>query len=663
MSSEQPMWTPKDISNTNLEKFRKKVNSKYSLELSNYDELYKWSVTNVADFWATFWDFADIIHSSSYHQVVDEQAVMSDVPEWFSGARLNFAENLLRHKDNHTALISIVEGEEWGRVTYEELHKQVAQLTAALRKSGLKKGDRVAAFMPNTISAVVAMLATASIGAIYSTTAPDFGAEAVLERFSQINPKFLITVNATKYKMKIHSCLEKVKKMSTELPELEKTVVLPFIKEADSNISDIPNAVLYDDFIAETVGDEVPPIEFEQLPFNHPLYVLYTSGTTGQPKCLTHSAGGALLQHLKEHILQGDLKREDVFFFYTTTGWMMFHWLISAIGVGATLILYEGSPFHPSPSILWDMADKYNFTIFGTSAKYLSALEAGNIKPIESHDLSSLRAIMSTGSPLKPESFDFVYQYVKNDVMLSSITGGTDIISCFAGSNPTRPVYRGEIQSRHLGMKVEAYDEFGQPVYGEKGELVCLAPFPSMPIYFWNDNENRDKYKASYFSKFPGVWAHGDYLEINPTTGGIIMHGRSDATLNPNGIRFGSAEIYNVVEKFSEVEDSIVVGQPMGEDERVVLFLKLKDPEMSKNEFDELTTKIKKEIRASLSPRHVPAIVTHISDIPYTLNGKKVEVAVKKILSGKEVHNRSAMANPSSLDLYIEAANTYLKLD
>lgn len=526
----------------------------------------------------------------------------------------------------------------------------VEKCASALKKAGLHVGDRVAAYIPNCVEAIVFMLAATSLGIIWSSTSPDFGATGVLDRFQQIRPKVLVSVNGVVYNGKTYEHISKVKAVVESLESLEKVVIINFVESL--GFSDIPkdNAkwVTYDDFLKSGDGEK---LVFEELPFNHPLYILYSSGTTGKPKCIVHSAGGTLIQHLKEHVIHGDMTRDDVFFQYTTTGWMMWNWLVSALAVGCTIVLFDGSPFKPDADILWQLAEKHGFTKFGTSAKYIQSLEEMKIHPIEKFKLEKLNEIYSTGSPLAGASYDFVYKNIKSDICLASITGGTDIVSLFAGHNHTLPVYRGEIQARCLGMAVESWVDMNKPVYGESGDLVCKKPFPCMPVSFWND-ESKAKYREAYFSNYEHVWYHGDYLWINPNTFGVVMLGRSDGTLKPAGVRFGSAEIYNVVDKFNEfVADSIVVGQkrPEDNDERVVLFLKMKEGcEFNKD----LVDKIKVKIRTELSPRHVPAVILPIAEIPYTINGKKVEVAVKKIVSGISVTPSATLVNPDCLKLY-----------
>ncbi|XP_038945669.1 acetoacetyl-CoA synthetase isoform X1 [Rattus norvegicus] len=519
-----------------------------------------------------------------------------------------------------------------------------------MRKMGVKKGDRVVGYLPNSAHAVEAMLAAASIGAIWSSTSPDFGVNGVLDRFSQIQPKLIFSVEAVVYNGKEHGHLEKLQRVVKGLPDLQRVVLIPYVLPREKiDISKIPNSMFLDDFLASGTGAQAPQLEFEQLPFSHPLFIMFSSGTTGAPKCMVHSAGGTLIQHLKEHVLHGNMTSSDILLYYTTVGWMMWNWMVSALATGASLVLYDGSPLVPTPNVLWDLVDRIGITILGTGAKWLSVLEEKDMKPMETHNLHTLHTILSTGSPLKAQSYEYVYRCIKSTVLLGSISGGTDIISCFMGQNSSIPVYKGEIQARNLGMAVEAWDEEGKTVWGASGELVCTKPIPCQPTHFWND-ENGSKYRKAYFSKYPGVWAHGDYCRINPKTGGIVMLGRSDGTLNPNGVRFGSSEIYNIVEAFDEVEDSLCVPQYNRDgEERVVLFLKM----ASGHTFQpDLVKHIRDAIRLGLSARHVPSLILETQGIPYTINGKKVEVAVKQVIAGKTVEHRGAFSNPESLDLY-----------
>ncbi|MBW2594093.1 MAG: acetoacetate--CoA ligase, partial [Deltaproteobacteria bacterium] len=549
-------------------------------------------------------------------------------------------------RDDRAAIIFKGENRPPTKITYAELYTEVAMVAESLRKEGVTADDRVVGFMPNMPQTVIAMLAAASIGATWSSCSPDFGIKGVLDRFGQIKPKILFTANGYSFKGKKIDSLERIGQILTQLPSIRKVVVVPYTEQSP-DISRIPNAVLYSDFKSNAATDL--EIKFEQLPFEHPLYIMYSSGTTGLPKCMVQSAGGILLHQMKELVLHTDLKREDVIFYFTTCGWMMWNWLTCSLAVGSTLVLFDGNPFYPHPGALWEMAEKEKITIFGTSAGYIAALQNAGVKPGKTYDLTSLKALLSTGSPLSIEGFEFIYQEIKEDLQLASIAGGTDLNGCFALGNPMGPVYAGELQCRGLGMKVEAFDDDGHPVINQQGELVCTAPFPSMPIYFWDDPEG-DKYHAAYFDVYPGIWRHGDFIQITDH-GGVTMYGRSDATLNPGGVRIGTAEIYRQMEQVDEIEDSVVIGQPWKNDVRVILFVKL----ASGHELtEELKTRICRTIRANASPRHVPAKIISIPAIPYTLNMKKVELAVKKIIQGQPVLNRDALSNPEALDYYAD---------
>lgn len=639
------LWSPseKQVNEANMTAFIRFVNEKHGKTFNSYGELYDWSITSIPDFWAAIWEFGGIKYSKPYDQVVNSLDDMLGA-KWFLGAKLNFAENLLRYRDDQTALVFKSEVLEPVRITYAQLYDRVARLARSLRDMGIKTGDRVVGFMPNMIESVVAMLATTSIGAIWSSCSPDFGIKGVLDRFGQIGPQVLFTANGYYYNGKAHDSLSRIAGFLKDIPSIQKVVVVPYT-EGKPDLSQVPNSVLFDDFLSKESGLEV---EFEQLPFDHPLYIMYSSGTTGIPKCIVHGAGGTLIQHLKELLLHTNLKREDQMFYFTTCGWMMWNWLVSSLAVGATLLLFDGSPFYPDAGTLFKLAWDEKMSVFGTSAKYLAAVEKAGVKPGREYDLSNLRAVLSTGSPLSIESFAFVYGEIKQDLCLSSISGGTDIISCFALGNPIGPVYAGELQCRGLGMKVEAFDLNGKPTLNVKGELVCTAPFPSQPIGFWNDPEQK-KYKGAYFDVYDNVWRHGDYIEINEKTGGVTIYGRSDATLNPGGVRIGTAEIYRQVETLPEVLDSLVVGQDWDNDVRVILFVKLAEGVALTSE---LVHKIKTVIRVNTTPRHVPAKILNLKDIPYTISGKKVELAVRNIIHNQPVLNRDALANPEALDYY-----------
>ena len=637
------LWRPgvDELHNANISAFRDQINSTFQLRLSTYPELYEWSVRNIPEFWEQVWHFTDIIHSQSYNSIVDDPSRMPGAT-WFKGARLNFAENLLRSRDNRPAIHFQGEGQTLRTLTHQELFYEVEKLAHSLRASGIQKGDRVAGFMPNMPETVIAMLATASIGAVWSSSSPDFGIKGVLDRFSQIEPRIIFASNGYYYNGKEFDSLGKLWDILTELPSVEQVIVTPYLSR-DIDLSKHNNATIYSDFIS----DDPDPITFEQLPFDHPLYIMYSSGTTGLPKSIVHGSGGTLIQHLKELRLHTNLNQGDTIFYFTTCGWMMWNWLVSSLAVGATIVLYDGSPLYPDSGAMWKMAQDLGINVFGTSAKFIDTCNAASLMPNQDYDLSQLRAILSTGSPLVEENFDYVYHAIKNDVLLSSISGGTDLISCFALGNPTLPVVRGELQCRGLGMDVRSYDQHGRSVTNKKGELVCTKAFPSMPIHFWNDPDG-SKYQKAYFETFPSIWHHGDYIEINDH-GGVKIYGRSDATLNPGGVRIGTAEIYRVVEAYQEVEDSLVIGQEWEDDQRVILFLKMS---MGNDLSDDLMKNIKNEIRTHCSPRHVPAIILETPEIPYTINGKKVEIAVRKIIAGSTIANQDALANPDSLGFY-----------
>lgn len=639
----QALWQPafEKKEDSNMYGFLSHISSKYKLPDSRYETIHKWSVECTGDFWAEVWDYCKIISSTPYTKVVDDPHKMPGA-HWFQDARLNFAENLLRRRDDHKALIFWGEDTVRKEITYAGLFKEVRRVAAGLKRYGVQKGDRVAAFMPNMPETVIAMLAAASIGAVWSSTSPDFGIKGVLDRFSQIEPKIIIAADGYYYKGKAFDSQQKLKGIISDLPSVEQVVLVDYIGQV--KLDDMPKAINWSTLAAPT--DEA--LLFEQLPFDHPLYIMYSSGTTGLPKSIVHSAGGTLIQHMKELELHSNMKAGDTVFYFTTCGWMMWNWIVSSLALGVTMVLYDGNPFYPGPDALLKMADKLNVSFFGTSAKYIASLEAAGVVPSQISDFPFLNVIASTGSPLTNESFEYVYKSWKADVQLSSIAGGTDIISCFVLGNPTLPVYKGEIQGKGLGMDVDCFDHQGQSVVNEQGELVCKKAFPSMPIYFWND-QNDQKYKSAYFEAYPNIWHHGDFIEIN-THGGIRMLGRSDATLNPQGVRIGTAEIYNVIEKMAEIADSVVVGKKEDGDEQVVLFVKLA-PDTSLDE--NLIKKINTLIRNSCSPRHVPSIIKAVPDIPYTINGKKVEIAVKKMIHGLEVKNKDALSNPECLDYFV----------
>ncbi len=637
------LWTPdpQRVANANMTRFRDFVNNRHGANLSSYDDLYQWSVEKIPEFWNAIREFCEVKFSSPHSEVL-KNPVMPGA-EWFCGSRLNFAENLLRFRDEKPALIFIGEGGEAKRsVTYAELYRMTARFSKFLKDSGVKAGDRVAGFMPNTIETVAAMLGTASIGAVWSSCSPDFGFKGVMDRFGQIAPKVLVTADGYIYNGKSFDSLQRAAEVAREIASVEKVVVVPFVNPTP-DISGVEKSIGWND----ALDNGAEEVDFALMPFNHPLYIMYSSGTTGVPKCIVHGAGGTLMQHAKELMLHTDLRREDTIFYFTTCGWMMWNWLVSSLFCGATIVLFDGSPAYPDASVLWKAAQDLKITVFGTSAKFIAICRKAGVRPGVQFDLSPLRAVLSTGSPLSAEDFEWVYEEVKDDLQLASISGGTDIISCFMLGSSISPVYAGEIQKRGLGMKVEAWDDNGKPVVGEKGELVCTAPFPSMPIYFWNDPGD-EKYLDAYFSHFKGIWRHGDYIEITQT-GGVIVYGRSDATLNPSGVRIGTAEIYRQVESLAEVADSLVVGQPWDNDVRVVLFVMLRNGLALD---DLLIKKIKDQIRKNATPRHVPEKIVQVADIPRTINGKKVEMAVVKVLMGEEVKNKDAIANPEALEYF-----------
>jgi acetoacetyl-CoA synthetase len=637
-----PLWEPsaERKKKANLTRFIGLVNERYGKKFNTYNELHDWSIHNLSAFWALLWEFGGVRASKPYDSVITPAKQMMDT-KWFSGARLNCAENLLRYRDSQTALIFKSEGREAVSITYAQLYEQVAQLAKSLRELGIKPGDRVAGFVPNMTETVIAMLASASIGATWSACSPDFGTKGVLDRFGQTEPKVLFTADGYFYNGKMFDSLERVSGLLKEIPSIQKVVVIPYV-DRRADISQVPNSVHYEDFLAR----EATEIQFEQLPPDHPLYIMYTSGTTGLPKCIVQGAAGILAVHLKELLLQTDVKREDIIVYFTTVSWMMWTWLISSLAVGATIVLYDGSLFYPDSGALWKLAQEEKITIFGTSARYLAEIEKRGVKPGKEYDLSNLLTVTSTGSPLSVESFKYVYRDIKPDVLLASISGGTDINGCFLGGNPIGPVYAGELQGPGLGIHLQCFDPEGKAVIGQKGELVVSTPYPSMPLYFWNDPD-REKYRSAYFDVYPDIWTHGDYIEITDT--GIIIYGRSDNVLKPGGVRIGTAEIYRQVESLDEVLDSVVIGQDWEGDVRIILFVRLAEG-VELNE--ELVSKIKTTIRKNASPRHVPAKVIAINDIPYTISGKKVEKAVRNVIHHEPVPNIDALANPQSLELY-----------
>jgi acetoacetyl-CoA synthetase len=639
------LWKPTEerIKNSNMYKFFQFINKKYGTDFNEYRPLYKWSIDNIPEFWASFWEYADIISSKTYDTIIDDVNKMPGT-KWFEGARLNFAENLLRIRDDHTAFIFKGETQKSAKMSYAELYNNVARLAKSLREIGVAPGDRVAAYMPNMMETAIAMLAATSIGATWASCATDIGSGGVIDRFGQIEPKVLFAVDGYFYKARPFNSLSNAAEIAKGIPSIEKVIVSSYIEEKP-DISNIPNSVYFNDFLSQESGLE---IQFEQLPFDHPVFIMFSSGTTGKPKCLVQGAGGILLNQLKELVLQSDLKKEDVHFFITTCSWMMWNWMLTSLATGNTLVLYDGNPNYPDPGAMWKLVQDEKVTMFGTSASYINFIRSQGLKPGKDYDLSSLKEIWQTGSPLSPEGFEYVYQEIKKDLWFNSSAGGTDINGCFCTGSPTSPVYAGELQSPGLAMKINVYDEKGNPVVDQEGELVCEAPAPSMPLYFWNDPDDK-KYKEAYFDVYPNIWRHGDYIVINSETGGVTFFGRSDAVLKPSGVRIGTAEIYNQVEKLEEIADSLAIGQNWEGDQRIILFVKCAE---GHNLTEDLKGKIKKTLRAKTSPRHVPAKIIETPDIPYTLNMKKVESAVTNIINGKPVLNRGALINPESLDFY-----------
>ena len=647
-----PLWQPdgEQVTQAAIEHFRYWINQQHGLSLADYAQLHRWTVDNPETFWAAAAAFLGVRFYIPPAAVLERSQHAVD-SRWFPGASLNFAQHLLHRSGEDVAIEFETETGRRGQWSHNQLRQAVSQLAQALRAAGVEKGDRIAAFLPNCPEAIIGMLATASIGAIWSSTSPDFGFQGVLDRFGQIEPKVLLAADGYYYNGKCHDSLNRVKAIAQSIPSLEKIVVLPFSQPADTltaEVREVPNGVLWSDFVSRF--DSHADITFEAVPFDHPLYILYSSGTTGKPKCIVHGAGRILLQHLKELKLHTGLQAGDKLFYYTTCGWMMWNWMASTLATDATLVLYDGSPFYPDGNRLFDLVDRYGITHFGTSAKWIQAVEKAGLKPRNTHSLDSLKTILSTGSPLMPENFEFVYDHIKSDVCLSSISGGTDICSCFALGNPALPVYAGELQCPGLGMDVKTLDENGRAIVNQPGELACGVPFVAMPVYFWNDPEYK-RYKKAYFNRFQdqwqpdGIWCHGDRAEITPH-GGLVIYGRSDATLNPGGVRIGTAEIYRQVEKLPEIIESIAVGQRWHGDERVVLFV-VTAPGTTLD--DDLRNKIRRQIRQNTTPRHVPAKILAVPEIPRTISGKIVELAVRDIIHGKTVDNLDALANPQAL--------------
>lgn len=638
------LWqpTPERKNNANMTRFMEFVNKRHRQNFHSYKELYDWSVDRIPDFWTDVWDFVGVKASKRYKTVVDDVTRMPGA-KWFDGARLNFAENLLRYRDNKTAFVFIGETQKSARMSYAELYDSVVRLAGSLRSIGIKPGDRVAGYMPNMIETAVAMLASTSIGAIWASCATDIGPGAAIDRFGQIAPKVLFTVDGYFYKGKAFDSLASAAEVVKGVPSIEKVIVASYRAE-NPDISHIPNAVHYGDFLSRGT----PQAQFEQLPADHPIFIMFSSGTTGKPKCMVQGAAGILVNQLKELIIHTDLKRDDVHFFITTCSWMMWNWMLTSLATGNTLILYDGNPNYPGPGAMWKLIQDERVTMFGCSASYINYLRAEGMKPAKDYDLSSLREVWQTGSVLSAEGFEYVYQEIKRDLHFNSSSGGTDINGCFFTGSPIQPVHAGELQGPALGMKVKAYDELGRAVLDQQGELVCEAAAPPMPLYFWNDPDGR-KYRDAYFSVYPGVWRHGDYIVFHSDTGGATFYGRSDSVLKPSGVRIGTAEIYNVLEGLPEVADSLAIGQRWGDDQRILLFVKLAE---GYRLTEELENKIKKSLREKASPRHVPARIIAVPDIPCTTNMKKVESAVTNIIHGRPVLNRDALCNPQCLDYY-----------
>jgi len=627
------LWTPSEnrAKKSGMYQFMKK------LGFDNFDDLYRWSLSNPSEFWQAVCDFSHIEFARPASVILEQPGDMTTA-KWFDDATLSFPEHILRHSGQRAAIIFCGENGERREISFDALREQVAAVAAGLRSAGVQKGDRVAGFMPNCPEAVIAALAASSLGAIWSSCSPDFGINGVVDRFGQIEPRILFCADGYFYNGKRCDSLQSVSGVLGEIASIEQTVVVNFTGEA-ADLESIRGGVLWQDFMKRGAQLDCLPVEF-----NHPLYIMYSSGTTGVPKCIVHGTGGTMVQHMKEHRLHCNIGPDDRVFYFTTCGWMMWNWLVSVLMVGATIVLYDGSPFYDEGRVLWRMAEREKVTVFGTSAKFIAAVEKAGIRPGDEFDLSSIKTILSTGSVLAPESFDFVYDAISADVQLSSISGGTDIISCFAGGNPLLPVRRGELQCLALGMAVEIYNDEGDAVIGENGELVCSNAFPSMPVCFWNDPGN-EKYHAAYFERFPGVWAHGDYAEITEN-GGMVIYGRSDAVLNPGGVRIGTAEIYRQVEKLDEVLESIAIGQEWDDDVRIVLFVVMREGiELD----DEMKARIRSLIRQNTTPRHVPAKIVAVDDIPRTISGKIVELAVRNVVHGKPVKNTDALANPAAL--------------
>ena len=644
------LWRPSSEwqKHTHITHFIEQVSAKYRVDIADYHDLYCWSIDYPAEFWSFFWDFAQINAASKGTVTVSHFEKMPGA-EWFPEARLNYAQNLLcKGKQNQCAIACLSENGSQKKISYAQLYESVSRLTQALRQDGVKQGDRVVGVLPNVPETIIAMLATASIGAVWSSCSPDFGVPGIVDRFAQIDPKIIFVCDGYHFNGKTYDRSRQIEPLLNALPSIKKAILIPVLNQTDLLAERF--VTLWQDYLADFSSKQ--PIAYTQTAFGDPLFILFSSGTTGPPKCIVHGVGGTLLQHMKEHLLHVDIHPGDRLFYYTTCGWMMWNWLASGLASQATLVLYDGAPLYPSADALFDLIDAYQINTFGISAKYIDAIKKAGLIPKESHDLSSLKTILSTGSPLVPEGFDYVYEAIKSDVCLSSISGGTDIVSCFVLGCPILPVYRGEIQCRGLAMQVDIYDDSGNSLRGGKGELVCTAPFPSMPVGFWNDPEQK-KYHAAYFEKYPGVWWHGDYSELTEHDG-VIIYGRSDAVLNPGGVRIGTAEIYRQVEQHDEVLESLVVGQDYEGDCRIVLFVVLRSGVKLSEQLQE---KIKQGIRQNASPRHVPAIIRQVTDIPRTKSGKIVELAVRDMVNARPVKNQHALANPEALQQFAGLVN------
>jgi acetoacetyl-CoA synthetase len=638
-----PLWTPsaRRIAAANMTSFMQTVAARFGIEVPNYAALHRFSIDRNADFWQTMWDVGGILGDKG-ERTIESPGEMPGA-RYFPDGRINFAENVLKRRDEATAIVFNGEGQRHRTLTFAELAREVSGFAAALTRAGIRPGDRVGGYIPNMPEAIIAGLGAAVVGAVWSSCSPDFGVQGVLDRFGQIQPRVIVSADGYFYGGKAHDSLSRLAEVVRALPSVERAVIVPYLKEKPDP-GGVRGAALWSEFVG---GAPPAAIAFERFPFNHPLYILYSSGTTGVPKCIVHGAGGTLIQHLKEHQLHCDIHPDDRVFYFTTCGWMMWNWLVTVLASNATILLYDGSPFHPNGNVLFDFADATQMTLFGTSAKFIDAVNKAGLAPMSTHDLTSVQTMTSTGSPLAPESFDFVYDKIKRDIHLASISGGTDIVSCFVGGNPIAPVWRGEIQARALGMRVEVFDEDGRAVAGKKGELVCTMPFPSMPVGFWNDPDGR-RYRAAYFERYPNVWHHGDYVELTEHDG-MIIYGRSDAVLNPGGVRIGTAEIYRQVEQLEEIVESLVIGQRWENDERIVLFVRLRDGESLTPALED---RIRHRIRENTTPRHVPARIVQVTEIPRTKSGKIVELAVREVVHGREVKNREALANPEALEQF-----------